>query len=313
MENQGVIEKVSRWVNLNELIFDAVLTIIGLVVYRLIVPASGFLTSGIGFWPLFIIVLGVQFIVIVFFGSLFRQFEELTGKLTFLRVLIRIILFLAITGLYVLMPLELYRIFSQTEEIQNDFALAVFGLMGYIMILGAITGFRLDQLKVIKFILYVPGLMTIGTLPITVIYFFTYHGILAGILSIVILAGVMFGVIVLKQHFENKKPTEKPALIRMKSVLLIAGIPILTVAALTVWQEMTLISTARAMANNNMAISPENILPVLLWSGFIPIRILAALAPPYKPVNTVITLGAFYFYYTSLVSIIDKLSGVITK
>ncbi|NPV03022.1 MAG: hypothetical protein HPY53_16735 [Brevinematales bacterium] len=305
--------RIGKLINLNELIFDIALTVIGVMVYRMVVPKTGFLTSGMDFWTLFIIVLGVQFIVVVFFGSIYRQFEEIAEGHGFVRVLINIILFVAITGVYVLMPLELFRIFEHMENAPTDFSFVVFGLMGYMIILGALAGFRLDQIESLKYILYVPGMVTIATLPIAIIYFFINHGVLAGILTIVILAGILIGVFFLKKRLENKDPSENKTVIRLKSVLYMAVIPILTVVALTIWQELTLISTARSMANNDLAISAENILPILLWSGFIPVRILAALAPPYKPVNTVITLGSFYFYYISLVSVIDKIAAVMTK
>ncbi|OHD55483.1 MAG: hypothetical protein A2Y33_11785 [Spirochaetes bacterium GWF1_51_8] len=339
---RGFLEKFSRIVNLNELVFDLTLSITAIIVYRLIVPKAGFLFSGSDIPFTIAVIVCVQFFTALFFAGILKRYDEMqaavkTGayppadsKPGFTKrfnkrlaetpavgILLGIFVFAAVTSLYILMPMSVNNVIAKItmEAADNDpnryLGMFVFFLTGVIVILPGVLIFK-DDKGAIRWMIIISLLFAYEALafPFSIVYFAFLGGAVGAILFVLITAGAVTGTILLKRCFIDKDFTAIPAVKKIAGPLKMFVIPFFTAIAMIVWSELSMISAAQDLIHENLAVNMANIFPYLLLSGLVPVRVVILFAPPVKPLNILISAVTMYLFFVNLDSVLVKLSGL---
>lgn len=304
----GQAFRLDRWVNLYELIFDIIIAGIAGFFYRLAAPDTGFILIDTGPLPMLCVMAGAEFFIMLFFGQVYRRYNDIILKPPrIVDALSGIILFIAINGIFFMMPAVLASALHGLPEIGENIEFAFVPISGAFIILGITFGFPRKSLKDIEPLASLPIAIT-GILGVVSVLFVIFsYGIVLGILYFIFVGGALLTnrLIFMRPEPEEAKqqtPASSPWRI-------IAGIllPIAAAFALTVWQELV---TVRAVSNTIAAgetITPWNIILIMTVSGLIPVRILTILAPPFRPVNAGLAVLTMQFYFSSVAGAIDKL------
>jgi hypothetical protein len=312
MENKRFLENIFRWVNLNELVFDAAIAGISMILYHILAPVSGFLLFDTD--PLVMLpIMGVsEFCIMLFFGQIYRVFnEENLNPPRVLSALSDIILFIAINGIFFLMPALMASVVRSIPDIAENIEFALVPISGAFIILGITFGFPRRNLKDIEPLLSLPLAITALMGVISVLFVLFTYGVIPGIIYILFIGGAL-----LLNRLLLLKPEKEAALRpvpKIRAGRVIAGIivPIAVVFALMVWQELIVVRSVTNALAAGETLTPWNIVVLMTLSGLIPVRILAILAPPIRPINAGIAVISMFFYFLSIAAAIKKLSAIL--
>ncbi|NPV03021.1 MAG: hypothetical protein HPY53_16730 [Brevinematales bacterium] len=314
VSNNKPMFRLDKWVNVYELAFDLAIAAATALIYRAAAPVTGLILVDNNPFQMIPVMAAAEFFIMLFFGQIYRAYnDEMLNPPRILSAFSDIVLFIAINGVFFLMPAMLASAVRSIPEIGENVEFAFVPLSGAFIILGITLGFPRKRLKEIEPLLSIPLAITPLLGVISLLFIIFTYGIIPGILYLIFVGGALLVNRLLIMSPEREKPI-KPAP-NIRPVRIIAGIllPIATALALIMWQEMVIVRAVHNSIAAGETLTPWNILVLLTIGGLLPVRLLAALAPPYKPVNTVVSIGAFIFYYTYLVSIIDKLTALATK
>ena len=343
MRNNALADKISGLINLDELVFDLTLSVAALVVYRLIVPRDGFLFMKTGVVEMIVIILCVLFFTALFFAGILRKYDELSedcrlgiyppagnrihaidrlnkwmAETPFVGFLLGACIFVGINGLFILMPMDLYKAVTKIavdagrEDANQFIVMFTLFLAGMSVILAGVTLLKgLQSLMKWFTITIIPFLAAVVMWITSIIYFAYLFGAVGVILFILISSGLVAGIVLLKVYFRDREITDIPVLEKVVPPVRMIVIPIFTALAMMAWNEMILISSANQLADNHISIDMANIFPYLLLGGLIPIRAVILFAPPVKPLNIVIAGAAFAWFFINLDSVIGTLSNLV--
>jgi hypothetical protein len=300
--------RIEKWINIYELVFDAAIAGISMILYHILAPVSGFLLFDTD--PLLmLLIMGVsEFCIMLFFGQVFRAHEDSSEKLTTLTI---IIIILAIHFVFLIMPARLSAVFEKIPGIGDELVFAFVPISGAFVILGITFGFPRIYLKdfspIFGFVFALSGLLSV----LSFIEILLKFGIIPGLIFLLIVGSpLLINRIIVLRPIPKKSKKTSPLL---KPLRIIAGILISVAAAfsLMVWQELITVREVQNAVSAGEHISPWHILLMLFFSGIIPVRILAIIAPPFRPINAGIAVISMFFYFFSIAAAINKLSAIL--
>ena len=310
---KGLSFRLDKWVNLYELVFDIAIAAVTALIYRAAAPVTGLILVDNNPIQMIPVMVMAEFFIMLFFGQIYRVYNN--GMLNPPRILSAfsdIILFIAINGIFFIMPAMLASAVKSIPEIGDNVEFAFVPLSGAFIILGITFGFPRKSLTEIEPLLSIPLAITPLLGIISLLFIIFTYGIILGVLYLLFVGGALLANRLLLLSSEREKPVKPASSIRPGRIIAGILLPIATAFALIMWQELVIVRAVHNSIAAGETLTPWNILVLLTIGGLLPVRLLAALAPPYKPVNTVISIGAFLFYYSYLVSIIDKLTALAT-
>ncbi|OHD56926.1 MAG: hypothetical protein A2Y33_08160 [Spirochaetes bacterium GWF1_51_8] len=316
MENKNarppLIETILRWINPYELFFDLAIGLTAAIIYRAAAPVTGFILLDTG--PLFAFAAMAisEFFIMMFFGQVFRRHDRvITEKSRGFDLFTLLLVFFTVGGVIFIMPAMLSFILESIPDFPQGIGFTLVPVSGAVIIIGVCFGFTRDLFGKIRIFLALPLSLTGLMGAASVIYIgFTYGWLNAGLYAL-----LPVGAIVLYWIMKGRAERLKDVPIRTRKAARILGSILLPVAAalsMMVWQELMIVRVA-LIAHEGSTVAPWNLFVFLLMSGLIPIRILAAIAPPFRPVNFGIAVIAFYFYFTSILSAAERYLPLITK
>ena len=341
---KGIVERISHTVNMNELVFDITLTLSAFILYRLVVPKSGFLFITTNLTVIIAVIICAQFLISLLLFGILRNYEEmreaaLAGnsrasqhgnsiserintwliKAPLPGVLLFLIICVVITGLFILMPMKAFNIIDQItiQAADNDpnrfLGMFISFLAGSAVILPGVLLFKINEACMRWFfIVSIPFVYEFLAIPFSVVYFAMLGGALGAILFVLITAGVITGIVLLKRHFLEDERIPSPILKKFSNLSRTWIIPFFTALAMLVYNEMSLASAANELVKSNLDVNTLNIFPLLLLSGIIPIRAIMLLSPPVRLINLVISAITLVLFFTNIESVLGRLSGMIT-
>ncbi|NPV02671.1 MAG: hypothetical protein HPY53_14960 [Brevinematales bacterium] len=337
-------EKISHSVNLNELVFDATLTLSAFILYRLVVPKSGFLFITNDLTVIIAVIICTQFLISLLLFGILRNYDDmreaaLAGnsraipqgngisarintwliKAPLPGVLLFLIICVAITGLYILMPMKAFNIIDQItiqapDSDPNRFlGMFISFLAGSAVILPGVILFKITEAGMRWFfIVSIPFVYEFLAIPFSVVYFAMQGGAWGAILFVLITAGVITGIVLLKRYLMEENRATPPLLKKFGVLSRTWIIPFFTALAMLVYNEMSLASAANDLVKSGLDVNLLNIFPLLLLSGIIPIRAIMLLSPPVRVINLVISVITLVLFFTNIESVLGRLSGIIT-
>ncbi|OHD55484.1 MAG: hypothetical protein A2Y33_11790 [Spirochaetes bacterium GWF1_51_8] len=338
---RDVFEKLSEYVNLNELVFDLTITAAAVFVYR----QSGFLFHQPGIWEKIAVIVCVQFFTALFFAGILKRYDELKEdcalgiyppfgnrigfidrmnkrmvKSKIVRFILYLFLFAGVNGLFILMPMEVYKIARQMAMAAesgdaNKYMMVVTLLTtGFAVMLAGVMMFKGSQALVRWYaISAVPFISEFIVWPIGIVFFAYAHGFLGAVLFLVGTGGIFAGIIIFKIMLADREIMDKPIAVKLMRPLRAIVIPFLTAVALFAWNDMILYSSVRELSLNHIGINMANIFPYLLLGGLVPVRAAALFAPPVKPVNILISAVTFYLFFANIDAILGGIMEIIGR
>jgi hypothetical protein len=339
MQAKVVFERLSRLVNRNELVFDATITLVAILVYRLIVPEGGFIFSNLGWGVMVATIVCVQFFTALFFASIIKKNFELKDAVkagtwppagervgfvdrinkklagsTFVHVVTWILIWSAISSLFILMPLKItdeiahYTINTGWDNPDKYLTSFVAFLCCCSVIVAGVVHFKfIVPASVWCFIISIPFAYLVFEFPLSIVFFACRAGWIGAILFVLVTGGAVVGILMLKRYFFDKSISSVPFLKKLSGPFRVLVLPFLTALSLTVWSEMSLVSSVHDMIREGLAVNMVNVFPYLLVSGLIPVRALVFFTPPIKPLNIIFSIGALYLYFSSLEAVLAKI------
>ncbi|OHD57222.1 MAG: hypothetical protein A2Y33_07455 [Spirochaetes bacterium GWF1_51_8] len=306
------IETLLKWINPYELIFDLAIALIAGAVYRAAAPVTGFILLDTGPLAAIAVMALSEFFLMLFFGQIYRRYNNSAiEKPPVIEALSGIVLFIAINGLFFSMPSTIYSMLLTFPDFEHGVEFAIVPVSGAFIIIGVSVGFPLNKFKEVEPFLSIPLAITGLLGVVSVLYIVFSFGVIAGLLY------ALMPVTAYLIHFFLKERAARSGEAKPRSKVLgtIAAVllPITAALALSVWQEIVVVRSVMVMSDPGQAFTGWNLLVLMLVSGLLPIRLLAALAPPYKPVNTVIAVLSLAFYFTSLFTAAEKFREFIAK
>jgi hypothetical protein len=264
----------------------------------------------ISLFKAFALILCVQFFIALFLVDILQTFDRfredcfadkypkpgkparLSDKINewlllnpYIYILIVILYFIGINGLYILMPLELYKIVGEFVDMQRITG----GMNEYLDILTPfLTGLPVLIVGLMMFkgdgpgigitnpltrwygISFVPLLMFSFVWPLSSKYFAHAFGLIGGFLFMLITIPLFAGIILLKIRSAKKEYTKIPAIANILKPLRMFAVPFLTAAAMIAWHELVLVNSVKILQQKEIAVNLQNIFPLLLLSGLFP-------------------------------------------
>jgi len=347
--NRKITSGFPRRININEMVFDITVSFFALFFYRLFLPENGLVLSKISLLTAFVLILSVQFFMALFLADILQTFDRyrddcfadkypkpgkhvgVSDKINewlllnpYIYIVIVILYFAGISGLYILMPLELYKIVGELVDAQRITG----GMNEYLDILTPfLTGLPVLIVGLMMFkgegpgigitnpltrwygISLVPFMMFSFVWPLSSKYFAHAFGLIGGFLFMLITIPLFAGVIFLKVRSAEKKYTEIPTIAIILKPLRMIAVPFFTAVAMILWHELVLANSVKVLQQKQIVINLLNVFPLLLLSGLIPIRLVILLVPPVKPINVLISTASLIFFLTSL----DKVLLLVIK
>ncbi|OHD57221.1 MAG: hypothetical protein A2Y33_07450 [Spirochaetes bacterium GWF1_51_8] len=310
MDKKDFIEKLVSLVNIYELIFDLTITAVSLIVYRLILLPGGFIFIGIEPLSGLFLFFGAQFFTALFFTAIYRRFTEIREDSKFVEGVIKVVMFLGITGLYILMPLEIFHYIDRMPGKNSEFGFVILSLSGLLISLAVYIGTPKDDFPTVKYTIYVPMVVGVACFPVAVFHVFA-SSVIGGIVFLIVTAGIVVAAVMIKNGIAKRKEPLPRLVTRTGSAFMLFALPVLTAVAIAAWQELSLISTVTGFTNNKLPVRHEDVIIMMTLGGLIPIRLLAALAPPFRIINLAVAVPAMYYYFTSLLAAAEKLHAIL--
>ena len=323
--NSKPMFRLDKWVNLYELVFDIAIAGLSVLIYRAVSPGTGFLFLDHN--PMFSLAAMAlsQFFIVMFFGHIFRRYMEIGDKTGWVWVFTAAVLYIGINSMFFIMPIEVYQAVSSLPEIGisgnpesgavwdkvlnfaktipfigKDIGFALAPISSVFIILGFSAGFPRKDLKNLDYFITFPKYIMWIFGPLAAIFIFLKFGIIIGIVFVLLMAGAQMLNIYMKKTPKQEEKAVPKHIGGVPSMLLQITIPLATALALMIWQELMIVRAVRVSAAAGQEYVPSNIFLILVTGGLIPVRILAALAPPYRPVNTAFAAASLYVYFSSL-------------
>lgn len=142
--NKIITTAFLRRINVNEMIFDITVSLFALFFYRLFISENTLVLSRISLWTAFALILCVQFFIALLLADILQTFDKfrddcfvdkypkpgksagLSDRINewlllnpYIYIIIVILYFVGISGLYILMPMELYKIVGEFVDAQR--------------------------------------------------------------------------------------------------------------------------------------------------------------------------------------------------
>ncbi len=302
-ERIGFIERIKKFINIEEFLLD--ITIVGgiSIITRLIIPGRLEIDALNNFHISIFAGVLITFFVSILIGELYDAYITKYSLSGFLKFLVKFIFFLAATWSY-LGPFFFEILFpsiSLSKSYNPDMDFFLF--LPYIVasISGMIIGFRKPFSNDTIYIFYVPFIILVGFIFIGIISLFisTVNGFLILLLAIlpVVIVWILKTLLssILKK-IEEKSKTIKALAWATTTIVL----PIIFGVILVLWQYITIKFMVQAYINNNMKVPISAILLSLILGGILPIRLLMNIAPPKRLWNTIIGILSFSYYFLML-------------
>lgn len=326
-----ISQVVRRFINIDELVFDALIISFAGFIYGLLVPPGKSLVDSLPPAGIFLLGLLVNFFITLFMGRIYRSFLGACDA-GYVTVPLKVLFFFGIAGVYLALILffAAYRIMPWSGLPREMDSLLILAPV-YPLFWGMFCGFGPDELGEVKYTLYIPGCLAAVMIPYASVMFGYYIRWYWGIISFPLLILALYLPYFLRALYDRRNEARRLAGIKkrmqtatieedlptpaedivsrhgvspLRSVLESLGdqllLPALMALALLLWQVMTVEMLSRAYGNWGLSPDTDFIFLSLFISGIVPLRILSQLAPPYKAVNTLITGAALFFYITSL-------------
>jgi hypothetical protein len=320
---------ISRYVSVRELVFDIIIVLFTAFVLRQINPDGKKLLEVMSPAGVLVLGLGINFAITLFMGSLYRSYSEYfdTGVMT---VLVRFVFFLGITGMYLasILFFAAYRVMPWTG-LAREMDILIVLIPAYPLFWGVSCAFSMEEIRNIKYVLYVPMTVTVPLVPVGAAIIGYHTRWYVGLIFFVILVLALVVPFMVRTILEKKSNArllremrdqrendqtaqQSPAGVMAEKG--IAGIslhgaigawdelvlPPMAALAMLFWQNMTVEMLARAYRNWNMIPDTNVIFWSLILSGIVPLRVILQLAPPLKPVNMAISVASLAYYIFSL-------------
>lgn len=322
---------LKKYVNLNELIFDLTVFIILLFSMDIILPGGRKLVELYSPLSIFFIVLATSFFLMLFLSDIYRRFINTVSPV--ITVFIKVVFFLSITAIYmvILTFFSSHQMMPWPQKLSHELEMIFLLIPIYPIVWGLSLGFQ-DNFDEIKYTLYVPGTMAFIMTPLTAVfasyYFHWWLGPPVFAALIILLAGPWYiakkitgkkadaiSRNIMSQYRKKGKLTcGEMAAIEKEVTMSAPGYPVLSklqyfwenllfplaaAVAIILWQKVTVEMFYKAYSNWKMQPDMNIIFWALVWSGIVPLRILSALAPPWKLLNTLLACGSlsYYIYY----------------
>ncbi len=293
---------IKRYFNINELVFDlAVLIVLGYGI-DYILPGGRSLIELYSPGALYGIVLISIFFLMLFLADIYKAYTGNTGN-SFLMVLIKIIFFLSVTAIY-LVTLTFYsslHILPWNMPVHREMDMIFLLIPVYPIVWGLTVGFAGD-IREVKYTLYVPGMMSFAMIPVysaIVGYHISWWLALpVFIILIVLLTGPGYAAGRISRSVSGALSSNSGLRV-LKTAWGSFMFPVFTALGIILWQKITVEMFYQAYANWKQPPDMGVIFRALIWSGIVPVRILSAMAPPWKLTNTLIgaCAVAYYIFY----------------
>lgn len=324
---------LKRYLNVNELTFDIVVALIVFFGIDFLLPGGRRFVELYSPGQILVIALLSAFFVMLFLGDIYRRYINTTGS-GVLIAFIKIVFFCAISSIYlvVLTFFTSHHVMPFSLAGIRELEMVVFLMPVYPVIWGVTLSFPPDEIDSVKYTLYIPGMMAVALIPVTALmagYYISWFLVLPVLVVLILL---LAGPYYLKQRLMKKrsdeffrrfhaelreeKPVTQKDIERIKNNISgeydsravkfflsswhVVLFPVFCATALILWQKMTVEMLLQAWANWHVEPDLNTIFWILAVSGIVPVRILAEIAPPWKPVNTLVASGALLYYIVYL-------------
>jgi hypothetical protein len=285
------VKIILRYINPGELFFDIIIFLSVSFFYELIVAPGKTILDSYDINILLFIIVIIEFIVIFYLGTL------------------KFLLFIIINGMFLIMlvTISVFKILP-LKSLGGDAEFVILLILTAPFLMALFASFDLDDIDDVTYLFYIPGMILFLAIPITAIVigyrFHWYLGILAlpGIILILISPYIIKHLIkriVILNDNKNFRILKSG----MRNLLL----PVVVALALAFWHEFAFKAIIQSQINNKMPITTNFTIGFLFLSGLIPVRIMAALEPPYKILNTIIGLGVFLYFFWEMLQYIKTL------
>jgi len=281
----NIIPGILKRLNINELIFDLTVTFFALYFYQLFISDTGIVLTEISLGTSFVLILTVQFFMALFLADMLQTFDRdrddclayrfpvpgnpvgFWDKINewllinpYVYILIVFLYFIGITGLYILMPMELYKIVGELVDAQritggmNEY-LDIFTpfLTGLPVLIVGLMMFK-GEGKLVRWygISFVPLITFSLVWPLSSKYFAHAFGLAGGFLFMIITIPLFAGILILKVRSWEKRYTEIPAIARILQPLRMFALPFFTAVAMIMWHELVMTNSVKYYSKNNL-------------------------------------------------------------
>jgi len=302
-----LIGRIQQYINWGELFFDVVIFLSINFLYELIVaPGKTLLTSYDNKMLLFIIVL-IEFIVISYLGSLYRNFGRyLCGISGFF---LRVIFFIIINGMFMLMIIAVAVLkILPLSTLGGDAEFIILLILTAPFLMALLTSFDLDDIDDVKYLFYLPATLLFLAVPISsLIIGYRSHWYL-GLLAFPVIILILLSPLLIKHLIKRIGLSDENRFFSITKKLWVGLLfPGVVALALVFWHELSFKAIIQTQINNKMPITTSFMVGSLFLSGLIPVRIIAAIEPPYKILNTLISIGVFSYFFWTMIQYIQTL------
>jgi hypothetical protein len=308
----------------------------------MLAPHAGLGLAELSLGPLFTLILGVQFFTALFLAGVLRDYDEIheaydrsppsaceshlsdriNAWLASSRLVYSIIcgaLFIGANGLFIMVPLELYKAAGTLTDLDaktggihkhlDTMTLFVSGLP--ILVVGAMMFKGAKALQRWYTITFFPSMLFTFTWPMATMYFAHQGGVAGGIFFLLVTGLVFTGIILLKTRHAEKQLTLIPQVARVLRPLRRFVVPAAAATALVLWNDLVLATTVRHLAGKQEAATMSTVFPYLLAGGLIPVRLIILLVPPVKPLHLVSSCVSLFLLFATLDAQLPELAAKI--
>lgn len=293
--------KINSIINLNELLFDIIVAVFAFIVMQIFIPEGRPMILELGPEGILFLVFFLQFFVAVYLGVLFGEFRSSMERSRVVKNLIRFFFGITVNGMFLILLIT----FALYVEFPGDYFgretnLLIVFILSVPLIMGFFLGSPVDLQREMMPILWMPFGVFIPMLFYTCLVIgWKVHWFL-GLLSFPLLVALVAAPLVGKKYLTKKVDISK----RMKKGLSLLCrdivFPALMAVAFIYWQELTIMGVFKSASNNNITVSMTHLYLALALGGLIPIRLVMAVTPPFKPANVFMGVIAFVLYIISV-------------
>ena len=298
------MKNISRFINIQELIFDIIIVITAYKLYSIVIPQGKTFISAFNEFTLLCVIMSIEFIIISYLGLLYDEIGVLFDTTVGL-FLLKPFYFIIITGLFLELIVAVFLFdLVPLKQLKGDAEFVILLALTAPFLMSLLAGFSEDAIQGLKYFFYVPGTLLLVAVPVNCFIIGYYSRWYWGLLSLPAMLLVLFSPLLIRLLLGKIIKKEVKAVSVMKSVFSNLLFPAIVALALAFWHEIIFKAAIKTQINNKMAVSKGFMIGSLFFSGLLPVRLLMALQPPYRIINTILSLGAFgYFFYNMMNSI----------
>ncbi|OHD55451.1 MAG: hypothetical protein A2014_05160 [Spirochaetes bacterium GWF1_49_6] len=296
----------AKYANLDELVFDITLALFAIFFRRIVVPEGKTIVGILTPVSALVLTLMIDFTVSLLVGGLYLRYEKTIEKHPAVKKIILPVIFITVLFLFLGIPAVMH----EQGLLPLEWMIIPFIAGLFLILAGGSFGFSKDKKQgcITGAILFaIPGLFG---LIYALLYFgvdmgnwFAGIGIMIG--GIIAFAGIL---VLLTKIAEKLFDHETGGYTLPGTVLFGFLLPFLIAVSLGFWQEIIAVNQVKTAEGGKEFI--QTIVTLIMY-GIIPVRIMMALAPPYRIINTGVGLASLTVYIFTLQSYINSLIGAV--